>query len=214
MSKKFKFTFAGIGSRKTPILQLQACTRIASRLVGVYGGRLYSGNAEGADMAFQVGAHSAILAGRAEDDASIIWLPHSRFNRSRSHGMRGTFIDVQSLQYADSENKFDYAMALSEAKNAHPLGDRLGGFALEAHARNFFQIHGTSEDELVDFVVCWTPDGAEGIRKPARSITTETGGTATAIRFADIRCKPVFNLANSDAIERLNQFLIDSGFKG
>lgn len=51
----------------------------------------------------------------------------------------------------------------------------------------------------MDFVICWTPDGAEGEAECSR----ETGGTGQAIRLASRWGVPVVNLARPGALERL-----------
>ncbi|KOC58542.1 RlpA-like protein [Habropoda laboriosa] len=69
------------------------------------------------------------------------------------------------------------------------------------HTRNVFQVLGYGLDTPSEFLVCWTPDGAEA------ETSKKTGGTGTAIRVANTYGIPVFNLFNEDCLERLNDYL-------
>jgi len=87
--------------------------------------------------------------------------------------------------------------AFKIAESIHPAWHRCSSFAKALHARNVYQVLGRGLDKLVDFVVCWTPDGAE------ETTSQKTGGTGQAIRLANRLDIPVFNLKNQDARERL-----------
>lgn len=69
------------------------------------------------------------------------------------------------------------------------------------HIRNVFQVLGYGLDTPSEFLVCWTPDGAE------TETSKKTGGTGTAIRIANTYGIPVFNLFNEDCLERLSDYL-------
>jgi hypothetical protein len=69
-------------------------------------------------------------------------------------------------------------------RNTHPRWDRCTDAARKLHARNAHQILGINLNDPVDFVVCWTPNGAE------------VGGTRTGIVIARNFGIPVWNLAN------------------
>jgi hypothetical protein len=71
--------------------------------------------------------------------------------------------------------------------------------------RNYFQIFGHEGAERSSFVICWTPDGANGT-----TILTshESGGTGQAIRIASKYNIPVYNL-NSDYGEMDAQSIVD-----
>lgn len=84
--------------------------------------------------------------------------------------------------------------AFEIAARVHPAWDRLDDFAKKLHARNVHQVLGPSIYDTPhfaarpsDFIVCWTPGGKT------------VGGTATAIRVAELHSIPVFNLANDEA---------------
>lgn len=95
--------------------------------------------------------------------------------------------------------------ALVMASRVHPAWHRCSDYAKKLHARNCFQIFGIGLDDPVDFVVCWTPCGAER----AEDCTFGTGGTGTAIRLASRAGIPVFNMRNGPVKARIEEFLRD-----
>lgn len=68
------------------------------------------------------------------------------------------------------------------AKIHHPAWDRCSDYAQRLHARNCPIVMGEDLRNPVDFVVCWTPNGAI------------TGGTGQALRIADFYKIPIYNL--------------------
>ena len=96
-----------------------------------------------------------------------------------------------------------YQRALQIVSIAHPAWRWLPEWTKELHIRNVFQVLGMNVDNPTEFMVCWTPDGAE----TAKETNKKTGGTGTAIRIADGFGVPVFNLQRDDAIPRLEQYL-------
>lgn len=98
----------------------------------------------------------------------------------------------------DSDN---YRVAKQIASKNHPAWKYLEEFHRELHTRNVFQVLGEMLDTPSEFLICWTPDGAE------TKTSKKTGGTGTAIRIANMFGIPVFNLRNDDAIARLNEYL-------
>jgi len=170
-------TYAGIGSRNTPIEVLDYMRRVAVRLARL-GYILRSGAAAGADSAFEAGAVSA--GGRTE-----IWLPWRGFN---DHADTGFFPGDQHF---------------TKAQTLHPAWEHLTRGPRALHARNVGQVLGTDLAQPVQFVLCWTPDGCESAATRSRT----TGGTATAVVLASSINIPVFNFANPDAVERLGKFM-------
>ena len=173
-ARKPSMTYAGIGSRKAPPDQLERMTRAAKRLASK-GYTLRSGGANGADRAFEAGA-----GGKKE-----IYLPWKGFNGSTS-----SFV-------APTRDAVDVAAAV------HPAWVRLSPAAQKLQARNSHQILGEDLRTPCDFVICWTPDGAESESER----TASTGGTGQAIALASRWGVPVFNFARPDAGERLHAFL-------
>lgn len=168
-ARKPIMAYAGIGSRRAPADQLARMTKSAARLAA-RGYILRSGGADGADLAFEAGA------GRKE-----IYLPWSGFNGSASNLTR------------PSRDAEEVAACL------HPAWAKLSPAAKKLMARNSHQVLGADCRSPADFVVCWTPDGAE--TEAERSAAT--GGTGQAIALASRWGVPVFNFARPDAGERL-----------
>lgn len=169
--------YAGIGSRKAPHAALAMMRRVAKRL-DERGYTLRSGGADGADTAFESGST------RKE-----IFLPWPGFNGNAS--------PLHELPPA----AFEIAAAV------HPAFGKLSDAVKKLMARNSMQILGVNLDSPVDFVVCWTTDGAECETERSAG----TGGTGQAIALAD-RCGiPVFNLAREDALQRLGRLLQGGG---
>lgn len=75
--------------------------------------------------------------------------------------------------------------AFEIAAAVHPAWSRCSDAARKLHARNAHQVLGRTLDEPVAFVLCWTPRGET------------VGGTATAIRIAELYGIPVVNLGAS-----------------
>ena len=169
--------YAGIGSRETPEPVLKLMFKIAAILAGK-GYTLRSGGAEGADTAFELGCVSA--GGKKE-----IWLPWKGFN---DHEDTGLYPNPGHFAKAES--------ALSHWAKLTQGGKRL-------HARNVGQVFGSHLESPVDFVLCWTPDGAIS----RDECTSKTGGTATAIKLASDSNIPVINMARYTNTEDLEKDL-------
>ena len=166
--------YAGIGSRTTPTEILDLMTRVATRLNGL-GYTLRSGGADGADTAFASGAGDRLQE----------FLPWRGFNGNTS-----------SLHTVGGD-------ALELASRVHPAFSRLGRPARLLMARNCYQVLGATLDDPVDFVLCWTPDGAE----TEAERTKATGGTGQAIALASRHAIPVFNLQRPGRLDLLAQLL-------
>ena len=98
---------------------------------------------------------------------------------------------------------------LAIARSLHPNPGALSPFALRLMARNTFQIFGVDLQTPVDFVLCWTPDGAESHGQRSR----KTGGTGQAISLASLRGIPVVNMRNEGWGQRVAAILETRGFE-
>lgn len=78
--------------------------------------------------------------------------------------------------------------AMDIAASAHPRFRFLKRGARLLHTRNVAQVLGPRLDDPVAFVLCWTPGGAAG------------GGTGMAIRIAQARGIPVYDLGDDRAL--------------
>ena len=169
--------YAGIGSRETPEPILRMMFKIAAYLAKK-GYILRSGAADGADKAFELGCVS-------EGGKKEIWLPWKGFNDHEDTGL-----------YPNPGHFAKAEVALSHWAKLTQGAKRL-------HARNVGQVFGAHLTDPVDFVLCWTPDGA--ITRD--QCTSKTGGTATAIKLASDANIPVINIAAYSDIQVLEKDL-------
>ena len=131
--------YCGIGSRETP-QHIQDIMRIIADELGTRGWVLRSGHAEGADLAFEIGA---------ADHAKEIYLPWTGFNGGRV-GVGGAI---------DSGVLSTFALAETYAQYFHPAWEKCSRGAKGMHSRNVYQILGKDLNTPVKCVVCWTKDG-------------------------------------------------------
>lgn len=73
--------------------------------------------------------------------------------------------------------------AMEAARLIHPAFIHLSDGGKKLHARNIYQVLGKTMSSPSDFLICWTPEGKL------------SGGTRTAIKLAELRDIPVYNLA-------------------
>lgn len=123
-------SYAGIGSRKTPLNIQKVMTQLARNLSAT-GWTLRSGGAEGADKAFELGSTK-----------KEIYLPWQFFNSNSSQ------------LYSPTK------LAWVIAERYHPTWESLKNPVRLMMARNTHQILGQQCNDPVKFVVCWTKDGA------------------------------------------------------
>ena len=116
------------------------------------------------------GADSAFARG-APAGQRTIWLPWRGYN-----GHRGP--DCRVLSEVAMIAGMDVAAGL------HPAWERCSTAVRKLHARNAAVVTGGNLDRPVDAVICWSEQGAI------------TGGTGMAIRIAEARGIPVFNLGS------------------
>ena len=176
--------YAGIGSRTISREVAERMTNVA-KILSDNGYILRSGNAEGSDQAFALGAE------RAE-----IWLPWYGFNRDfidhvennlkRQHIYR-LVGDHCSIGEPDDE-------AWDSIEKFHPSPKSLTLKGRKFMARNYRQVVGLGEPDS-EFVICWTHDG------------TDVGGTGQAIRIANSKTIPVYNMLTVD-IEKIIPLII------
>lgn len=170
--------YTGIGSRETPGEMCRYMHSIAGFLE-IHLWTLRSGAAQGADAAFEAGVR--------DDLNKQIFLPWSKFNGSSSPRMRPS------------------PEATQIAATVHPAWLKCGGGARSMHARNVHQVLGEDvlRPVLSQFVVCWTPDGAQ----TAAECSKDTGGTGMAIRIASRYGVPVFNLQRARSGQAFSAFI-------
>ena len=126
------------------------------------------------------GADSAFEKGVSDPRNADIFLPWPNFNNNSS---------ALSTIYFE---------AYDMAKHYHPAWDKCSSAARKFHARNCYQILGYNLDTPSDFVLCWTPDAKI------------TGGTGQALRIADDRDIPIFNMASHDFESSFNTYMTNA----
>ena len=166
--------YSGIGSRNTPKDVLLEMEKLAISLE-LKGYCLRSGGADGADQAFERGVLNS----------KHIYLPWKNFCGNKS------------IRFPPKPKAFEMASEI------HPNWNYLKHGAKLLHARNMHQVLGDNLDIPSDFVLCWTPDGAESESQTSRT----TGGTGSAIRLADRIGIPVVNLFNKGWKDKLGDIL-------
>ena len=92
--------------------------------------------------------------------------------------------------YLTTSKGVDWDAAYALAADFHPNFKNLDPPVKRLIVRNGFQVLGPNLDDPVDFVLCWTPDGAES------ETTNRSGGTGQAIRIANGYSIPVLNMKN------------------
>jgi hypothetical protein len=171
-------SYAGIGSRETPIEILEVMKVISRRLYNG-GFTLRSGGAKGADQAFE----SALIEFEREDAQKQveIYLPWPGFEKQTR------------LNWFEPKRKTPQPEAFTFSSMYHPGWNYLSDFAKSLHARNTHQILGydITNPDLVDFVVCWTKNGKI------------SGGTGQALRIAEAHNIEIYNLAIRNELSRL-----------
>ena len=177
--------YAGIGSRNTPADICELMTQLGAKLAEK-GAELRSGGADKADQSFERGCDKG--NGTKQIFYANDWIdkssPTSRIIR---------------WKYCDH----NWAEATAIASQHHPNWSNLKPYARKLHTRNCFQVLGWSLQLPVNFVLCWTPDGA----RTAAQTSQKTGGTGQAIRVADSYGIKVYNLAVTEDLELARNWL-------
>lgn len=114
-------------------------------------------------------------------------------------------------EFNGKQSKFTYnsERAFAVAKMFHPTFDSMKKGIQAFLAKNARLILGDKVNSPALFLLCWTEDGAESIRER----TAKTGFSGHPIAIASALGIPIFNLAKSDAEQRLN-FLVESTTNG
>lgn len=203
-------TFAGIGSRKTPVrrdLPYDVIMgAVARKLVYELGWVMTSGGAEGADTYFQKGLNIEGFDAIGEGLFKL-YLPWKGFNgntrgivmpHDKSELMHRARAKLIELNVYDKVPRF----ISYEGEDRNRLTRRELAIAT-LHTRNVFQVLQESLEDPVNMVICYTPDKAT----TRAEYSDKTGGTGIAINLADALGKPVFNLARQDHLERICDFI-------
>ena len=117
-------------------------------------------------------------------------------------GERKIFLPWKSFNKNDSPLYRICDDAIQLAQYYHPQGKGMSPVVTKMMARNCYQVLGEDLKSPVDFIACWTPGGKA------------SGGTGQALRIADDRDIPVFNLYDINALDRLAHHLNLLGVRG
>lgn len=130
-----KLIISGIGSRQTPNNILKEMIQVGA-YIRSFGGWVRSGHADGADLAFELGAK----------DHAIVYLPYPNFNVKK---------DKELLGRAKVINEGDNAILDESVMLYHPAGDKLSVAAINFMRRNCAQVLGANTSQASDAVVCY-----------------------------------------------------------
>ena len=192
-----RFRVAGIGHHTgTPEHILNLLTDICYQLA-MNNGQLHTGNAKECDQACHLGFHNAIAAGLADVQSFQSFLPYLSYQKE----FRESHYGVYHTPETQGEDLQKQAEAI--AKTVHPAWDNLSFFSRGMHIRNVYQAKGQDLNSPVDFVLCYTRDGAS----TGSETSINTGGSATCIKVASAMGKPVFNLGKAGALEEFKKFM-------
>lgn len=168
---KINKAYAGIGSRKISEEQKSIIEKVARTLSQDF--TLYSGNADGADITFQIGAGKN----------SVAWIPWPKFNFNNYDASLlcgRVFAGPTNPGSRESVDKF------------HPAPHSLSQGARKLMERNYFQVMGDMLHPQVKFVLCCP---VEYYRKNGKLVVS--GGTSQAVRIAQHFNIPVICIGES-----------------
>ena len=169
--KLSEFAYAGVGSRETPE-KILVRMRAVGELLGRDGFVCRSGGAVGADSAFEEGSDAA----GGKKRIFIAWRKLSEERMARN--VPGAASDVVGIDSEDERIAREVLRSLGKNYDNYSRG------AASLQARNVRQILGERKDCPAVAVVAWTRDGKM------------LGGTATALRLAEMRGVPIINLGS------------------
>ena len=218
-------TYAGIGSRETPMEVLELMTK-ASAWLGAKGYTLQSGGAIGADMAFEGKAYPKTLTAGSYDVVN---------KKGKVVLKAGQVVKIGSKEYTDAyyaftdkstkgsivgsdwsekvnvpntksfssfdviNNKFGNANKVRAIANElHPFLKGKDQWVEALMARNTYQIFGSNLYTPVDFVLFYAKEG-ESLRPE--------GGTGQAVEMARLKGIPTVNMADENWRAKLQEIL-------
>ena len=181
-----KGSYSGVGSRKL-CMQDSLLAAEFSFYMTLFGYRLNTGAADGIDSSTEWGAKIAY-----DFMSELGLLPHGEYDRVMS-----IFLPWRGFNGRPNSNEFITSIlpkAAEETSRYHPAWNSLSQAGKKMMARNYHQVHGRNLLSPVDFVFCWTPDGAS----ISKQTSSKTGGTGQAIRIASDANIKVLNFGLSE----------------
>lgn len=221
-------TYAGIGSRETPLSMLKTMTKVADMLAKK-GYTLNSGGAIGADVAFEGKSYPTSFTAKEDINEKTLKMKkgetvdigNTRFTAayylhtkkdprlqisSVERNSAGTPNTVSFSPFDVTKNKYGNAeTAKTVASEIHPRWSGLKDFAKNLMARNTYQIFGKDLATPVDFVLFYALETDDPFRPK--------GGTGQAVEMARRKGIPTINMSSPNWEEHLENVLsvLDGG---
>lgn len=185
-------TYAGVGSRKTPVWACKKLSQLAYILASE-GKICQSGLAEMADHAFYTGVKAYCdQYGKDLDKLYIGFIPWNGFMKKWYFHMDGvTLVKCKTLLHKAKE------IAKSYMTQSH--WDECTDGAKDLHSRNSFQMFGINLNKPVGQVICWAIPTGHGQHVK--------GGTGQTVRIAIKRKITVRNIATPDGLKWANNII-------
>lgn len=177
-------SYAGIGSRNITEVEEARIISIAN-ILQLKGLTLYSGNANGSDIAFQKGSNGKC----------VIMLPWKGFNINEYDYNKNAIDHI----IVNPRNKEQHKEAYESVSKFHPKPESLTQASESFMARNFYQVNGFGKYPKVSIVICCAD--------PVNKKGNVKGGTGQAVRIALKWGIPVINLRDEGWFEKIKTYL-------
>ena len=133
----------------------------------------------------------------------------SAFERGTGSYTKQIFLPWKNFNDNDSRFYNVSDIAIERSLKFHPAPERLKSGARKMMGRNMYQVMGLDLNTPSSFVVCWTPF----VTEDAFDVNKKIGGTGQAIRIAENKKIPIFNLNLMETRLRLKDFIDDKKYK-
>lgn len=168
-------TYAGIGSRTITPRETAIIKKVAFEL-SKKDFILFSGNAVGSDIAFQIGSQGKC----------VLFLPKQNYNNH---------------QYNVNNSLDHYDLGDSElgkkAISLHPNKNSLGKYDIQYMCRNYHQVAGYAKYPPASLVICCATYTI------VENKMQVSGGTGQAVRIANSKNIPIINIRDPDWLPKL-----------
>ncbi|WP_318493300.1 hypothetical protein [Photobacterium leiognathi] len=176
--------FTGIGSSNTPLAAKELMSAFTKLMFFTFEMHLRSGGAPAADSYFE--------GDLADGDMQII-RPQGKVSNPKHFSVEDPELIMKSHALILNLDLLENFKEMLNSPSSL--------FAVQAHTRNPFQVLGPklNPDDKSKFLVCWTEGGGSTLE----DITTEDGGSRTAMRLAAHHGIPIFNLNTYDGLKKI-----------
>lgn len=187
-------SYAGIGSRETP-KHIQLVMAELAYYLAKQGWMLNSGGADGADLAFQIGCEKFCKEHKKSfAEYQQIFLPWDGFNSLKVREDNGCYV------YKKDTVPIDLIKELHPSPNSILAKSSVTALM----SRNAYQVLGMDLKTPVKMIICYS---SQTIFDDKGLIKDVAGGTGQAVRIAYKYHIPVFNLAISEHLLRIENML-------